>query len=108
MKQPEQKLHMVMDESDAPYTPEEYTPTLEDKLSLIRLAKKCGLEFEPGSDLDKLSRAMDNPGNKPMPRPELPEKCFAALEATGETIIVHRGVMGYTPTGPKNRFPQTG
>lgn len=88
-----------MDESDAPYTPEEYTPTIADDIDLIRFAKENGLECEPGSDLDKLSRAMDNPGNRPMPQPELPEKCFAALEATGETIIVHRGVMGYTPTG---------
>ena len=37
--------------------------------------------------------------DRAMSRPGLPEKCFAALEATGETIIVHRGVMGYTPTG---------
>ena len=37
------------------------------------------------------------------PGPDLPEKCFAALEATGEIIIVHRGVMGYTPTG---RYPE--
>ena len=31
-------------------------------------------------------------------RSSLPEKCFAALEATGEAIIIHRGVKGYTPT----------
>ncbi|MDE7172498.1 MAG: hypothetical protein K2O11_11600 [Oscillospiraceae bacterium] len=99
MKKPEEKLHLVMDESDAPYSSEEYTPTLEDKLILVRLAKKYGLEFEPGSEFDKLSRAMDNPGNRLMPQFKLPEKCFAALEATGETIIIHRGVMGYTPTG---------
>lgn len=37
--------------------------------------------------------------DRPMPRPELPEKCFAVLETTGEIIIVHRGAMGYTPTG---------
>ena len=45
MEKPEEKLCLVMDESDAPYTPEEYTPTLEDKLFLVRLAKKYGLEF---------------------------------------------------------------
>ena len=32
-------------------------------------------------------------------RSSLPEKCFAALESTGEAIVVHRGVKGYTPTG---------
>ncbi len=33
------------------------------------------------------------------PRSGLPEACFAALAATGETVVIHRGVMGYTPTG---------
>ncbi|MBD5097992.1 MAG: hypothetical protein HDT35_00240 [Clostridiales bacterium] len=40
MKQPEQKLHMVMDESDTPYTPEEYTPTLEDKITCPHCKRK--------------------------------------------------------------------
>lgn len=34
-------------------------------------------------------------------RSSLPEKCFAALETTGETIIIHRGVKGCTPTGQR-------
>ena len=58
MKQPEQALYLVMDESDAPYEEGQYTRTLEDDISIVRLAKKCGLEFIPGSDLDKLSRSI--------------------------------------------------
>ena len=43
---------------------------------------------------------MERAGNTVIPlRSSLPEKCFAALEATGETIIIRRGVKGYTPTG---------
>ena len=43
---------------------------------------------------------MEQAGNTVIPlRSSLPEKCFAALEATGETIIIRRGVKGYTPTG---------
>ena len=34
-------------------------------------------------------------------RSSLPEKCFAALETTGEVIIIHRGTKGYTPTGQR-------
>lgn len=60
MEHPEQTLRIVMDESDAPYEDGQYTRTLEDDMSLVRLAKKCGLEFIPGSDLDKLSRSMDS------------------------------------------------
>lgn len=60
MEHPEQTLHVVMDESDAPYEEGQYTRTLEDDISLVRLAKKYGLEFIPGSDLDKLSRSTDN------------------------------------------------
>ena len=42
---------------------------------------------------------MEQAGNTVIPlRSSLPEKCFAALEATGEAIIIHRGVKGYTPT----------
>ena len=59
MEQPEQRLHLVMDESDAPYEEGEYTRTLEDDLLAIQFAKKYGLEFIPGSDLDKLSRTLD-------------------------------------------------
>lgn len=59
MEQPEQRLHLVMDESDAPYEEGEYTRTLEDDLRAIQFAKKYGLEFIPGSDLDKLSRTLD-------------------------------------------------
>ncbi len=59
MEQPEQRLHLVMDESDAPYEEGEYTRTLEDDLLAIQFAKKYGLEFIPGSDLDKLSRALE-------------------------------------------------
>ena len=45
---------------------------------------------------------MEQAGNTIVPlRSSLPEKCFAALETTGETIVVHRGVMGYTPTGQR-------
>ena len=47
-----------MDESDAPYEEGQYTRTLEDDISIVRLAKKYGLEFIPGSDLDKLSRSI--------------------------------------------------
>ena len=32
-------------------------------------------------------------------RQSLPEKCFSALEATGEIITVTKGEKGYTPTG---------
>lgn len=43
---------------------------------------------------------MEQAGNTVVPlRSSLPEKCFAALESTGETIVIHRGVKGYTPTG---------
>ena len=59
MEQPEQRLHLVMDESDAPYEEGEYTRTLEDDILLVRFAKEHGLEFIPGSDLDKLSRAFE-------------------------------------------------
>ena len=60
MEHPEQTLRIVMDESAPPYEDGQYTRTLEDDMSLVRLAKKCGLEFIPGSDLDKLSRSMDS------------------------------------------------
>ena len=56
MKQPKQQLHLVMDESDAPYREDEYTWTLEDDLTCIRIAKEHGLEFEPGSRLDKIAK----------------------------------------------------
>ena len=59
MKQQEQKLHIVMDESDAPYKDGEYTRILEDDLISLRIAKKYGLEFEPGSRLDRISKMMD-------------------------------------------------
>jgi len=43
---------------------------------------------------------MEEAGNIIIPlRSSLPEKCFAALEATGEAIVIHRGMKGYTPTG---------
>lgn len=43
---------------------------------------------------------MERVGNTVVPlRSSLPEKCFAALETTGEVIIIHRGAKGYTPTG---------
>lgn len=58
MKRPEQSMHIVMDESDAPYEEGQYTRTLDDDLLAIRLAKEYGLEFIPGSDLDKLSRSV--------------------------------------------------
>lgn len=58
MQQPEQSLYLVMDESDAPYEDGEYTRTLEDDLSAVRFAKEHGLEFIPGTDLDKLYRSM--------------------------------------------------
>ena len=35
-----------------------YTRTPEDDMSIVRLAKKCGLEFIPGCDLDKLYRSV--------------------------------------------------
>lgn len=38
-------------------------------------------------------------------RQSLPEKCFSALEATGEIITVTKGEKGYTPTG---QYPQNG
>lgn len=61
-QQPEQALYLVMDESDAPYEEGEYTRTPEDDMSIVRLAKKCGLEFIPGTDLDRLYRSMyDDP-----------------------------------------------
>lgn len=45
---------------------------------------------------------MEQAGNMVIPlRSSLPEKCFAALEATGETIIIHREAKGYTPTGQR-------
>lgn len=58
MKHPEQSMHLVMDESDAPYEEGQYTRTLDDDLLAIRLAKEYGLKFIPGSDLDKLSRSI--------------------------------------------------
>lgn len=45
---------------------------------------------------------MEQAGNTVVPlRSSLPEKCFAALEVTGETIVIHRGTKGYTPTGQR-------
>ena len=38
-------------------------------------------------------------------RQSLPEKCFSALESTGEIITVSKGEKGYTPTG---QYPQNG
>lgn len=38
-------------------------------------------------------------------RQSLPEKCFSALETTGEIITVTKGEKGYTPTG---QYPQNG
>ena len=38
-------------------------------------------------------------------RHSLPEKCFSALESTGEIITVTKGEKGYTPTG---QYPQEG
>lgn len=62
MQQPEQSLYLVMDKPDAPYEDGEYTRTLEDDMSIVRPAKKCGLEFIPGTDLDRLYRSMyDDP-----------------------------------------------
>ena len=58
MTQPEQKLHIVMDESDAPYEEDQYTRTIEDDISLVCLAEKNGLKFAPGSELDKLAKAL--------------------------------------------------
>ena len=50
--------------------------------------------------IQEFAERMEQAGNTVIPlRSSLPEKCFAALEATGETIVVHRGVQGYTPTG---------
>lgn len=47
---------------------------------------------------------MEKAGNTVIPlRSSLPKKSFAALEATGEIVIVHRGVKGYTPT---SRYPE--
>lgn len=60
MKQPKQRMRIVMDESDAPYECGQYTRTLDDDLLAIQFARKYGLEFIPGSDLDKLSRTMDS------------------------------------------------
>ena len=45
---------------------------------------------------------LEKAGNTVIPlRSSLPEKCFAALEATGEAIVIHRGAKGYTPTGQR-------
>lgn len=45
---------------------------------------------------------MEKAGNTVIPlRSSLPEKCFAALEATGETVVIHRGTKGYTSTGQR-------
>lgn len=62
MEQPKQQMHLVMDESDAPYEDGQYVRTRADDLSLLRLAKKYGLEFKPGSRLAKLSQTMDDEG----------------------------------------------
>lgn len=53
-----ERLHIVMDESDAPYKDSEYTRILENDLSSTRIAKKDGMKFMPGSYLDEISRTM--------------------------------------------------
>lgn len=50
----EEKLYLVMDESDAPYEDNEYEQTMEDNLALLDLAEKHGLEIDPTSELGKL------------------------------------------------------
>ena len=62
MRQQEEQLHLIMDESDAPYEESQYTRTLNDNLLAIQFAKEYGLEFMPDSGLGKLSQAMDASG----------------------------------------------
>lgn len=50
----------------------------------------------------EFAERMERAGNEVIPlRSSLPEKCFAALKSTGETIIIDRGEKGYTPTGQR-------
>lgn len=50
--------------------------------------------------IHEFAELMEKAGNTVIPlRSSLPEKCFAALESTGEIIVIHRGTKGYTPTG---------
>ncbi len=59
----------------------------------------------------EFAERMEQAGNTVIPlRSSLPKKCFAALEATGEIVIVQRGVKGYTPTNqrPEGRTGQEG
>lgn len=49
------RLHLVMDESDAPYEKDEYEPDESDDLLSVELAIQYGLEFLPGTTLAKLA-----------------------------------------------------
>ena len=54
----------------------------------------------------EFAERMQHSGIQVIPlRQSLPEKCFSALESTGEIITVTKGEKGYTPTG---QYPQEG
>ncbi len=57
-----ENLHCVQDELSTPYEEGEYVRTLEDDLMLVEMAKRCNLEFIPGSPLDGLRKSLKNHG----------------------------------------------
>ncbi len=61
--------------------------------------------------ISEFAERMKQSGSTVIPlRSSLPKKCFAALEATGEIIIIYRGVKGHTPTDqrPEGRTGREG
>ena len=82
-------------------------PSGETRDKLCRFIDETHLEV--GNNLYHLcefAERVQHSGIQVIPlRQSLPEKCFSALETTGEIIVITKGEKGYTPTG---QYPQDG